>query len=117
MIKALRDWWRDRAVAKIEISETQWQDAEYALPFLDRLDDDERTRLRTLAREFIATKEWNGAGGLQLTAAIQISIALQACLPILKLGIDWYRGWVGIVVYPGDFVIPAPERGRRRHRA
>jgi Mlc titration factor MtfA (ptsG expression regulator) len=102
----LRDWLGRRAAARVEISERQWRDAEYPLPFLDRLNDDERARLRELAREFIATKEWSGAQGLELTAAMQISIALQACLPILHLGLDWYRGWVGIVVYPGDFVIP-----------
>ena len=106
MIGRLRDWLRRRAAARIEIAEPQWQAAEYALPFLDRLTTDERARLRELAREFIATKEWSGAQGLRLTAAMQISIALQACLPILHLGLDWYRGWVGIVVYPGDFVIP-----------
>jgi Mlc titration factor MtfA (ptsG expression regulator) len=99
-------WLRRRAIARVEISESQWRDAEYALPFLDRLTDDERARLRALTREFIATKEWSGAQGLVLTAAMQISIALQACLPILHLGLDWYRDWVGIVVYPGDFVIP-----------
>lgn len=106
MIGALRDWLRRRAAARLAISDQQWQDAEYALPFLDRLNDDERMRLRALAREFIAAKEWTGAQGLHLTAALQLSIALQACLPILNLGLDWYRGWVGIVVYPGDFVIP-----------
>lgn len=106
MIEAFRAWRRQRAAAKIEIGAEQWQMAEYALPFLDRLTDDERTRLRELARQFIATKEWDGAQGLQLTAALQISIALQACLPILNLGLDWYRGWVSIIVYPGDFIIP-----------
>jgi len=105
---AVQQWWRQRAAAKLDISAEQWHAAEYALPFLDRLSDDERSRLRTLARAFIATKEWSGAPGLQLTAAIQISIALQACLPVLNLteGLDAYHGWVGIVVYPGDFVIP-----------
>ena len=29
------------------------------------------------------------------------AIALQACLPILHLGLDWYAGWVGIVVRGG----------------
>lgn len=109
MIDALRklaQWRRQRAAAKLAISDAQWADAEYALPFLDRLDEDERTRLRSLAREFIAAKEWSGAQGLRLTAPMQLSIALQACLPILELGLGWYRGWVGIVVYPGDFVIP-----------
>jgi MtfA peptidase len=106
MIQLLRNWLRDRAVAGVRISEGQWRAAEYPLPFLDRLDPDERARLRGMAREFIATKEWSGAHGLALTAAMQLSIALQACLPVLNLGLDWYRGWVGIVVYPGDFVIP-----------
>lgn len=106
MFSIWRNWRQQRAADQLEITETQWQDAEYALPFLDRLTDDERQRLRTLARAFIAAKEWSAAPGLQLTAAIQLSIALQACLPILNLGLDWYRGWVGIVVYPGDFVIP-----------
>jgi Mlc titration factor MtfA (ptsG expression regulator) len=106
LLGAWRKWRQQRAADQLEIAETQWQDAEYALPFLDRLTNEERHRLRELARAFIATKEWSAAPGLQLTAAIQLSIALQACLPILKLGLDWYRGWVGIVVYPGDFVIP-----------
>ncbi len=108
MIKAFRDWRRQRAAAQLDIDADQWQAAEYTLPFLDRLTDDERHRLRELARQFIADKEWNGAQGLVLTAPIQLSIALQACLPILNLdqGLDAYRGWVGIVVYPGDFVIP-----------
>jgi Mlc titration factor MtfA (ptsG expression regulator) len=106
LLDAWRNWRRQRAASQLEITAAQWQDAEYCLPFLDRLTDDERLRLRELARAFIAEKEWSAAPGLQLTAAIQLSIALQACLPILNLGLDWYRGWVGIVVYPGDFVIP-----------
>lgn len=106
MLDAWRNWRRQRAASQLEITASQWQDAEYCLPFLDRLTDDERLRLRGLARAFIAEKEWSAAPGLQLTATIQLSIALQACLPILNLGLDWYRGWVGIVVYPGDFVIP-----------
>lgn len=106
LLRRLRDWRRRRAAARLAIGEDQWRDAEYALPFLDRLDDDERRRLRELAAQFIAEKEWSGARGLRLTPAMQLSIALQACLPILNLGLDWYRGWVGIVVYPGDFVIP-----------
>jgi MtfA peptidase len=106
VLDAWRNWRQQRAASQFEITEAQWQDAEYALPFLDRLTDDERQRLRALARGFIAAKEWSAAPGLQLTATIQLSIALQACLPILNLGLGWYRGWVGIVVYPGDFVIP-----------
>jgi len=102
----LRDWWRGRAKPAVDVSEQQWQDAEATLPFLGHLSADERRQLRDMAREFIASKEWNAAGGLTLTPNIQISIALQACLPVLHLGLEWYADWVGIVVYPGDFVIP-----------
>lgn len=106
MIRVLRDWWQTRAAGKLAITAEHWAAAEYPLPFLDRLSDEERMRLRDLAARFIASKEWTSAHGLVLTPPIQLSIALQACLPILNLGLDWYDGWVGIVVYPGDFVIP-----------
>jgi hypothetical protein len=106
MIGFIREWRRRRAIDKIRIADAQWQRVEAQLPFLARLAAVDRRQLREMAREFIATKEWSGAGSLQLAADMQIAIALQACLPVLKLGLDWYRDWVGIVVYPGDFVIP-----------
>ena len=106
MIRKLLAWWRQRRADHLEIGESLWQDVEAGLPFLGHLTTDERAHLRRLARQFIAEKQWSGAQGLQLTPRIQLTIALQACLPILHLGLDWYAGWVGIVVYPGDFVIP-----------
>jgi len=106
MMPTLSAWWRHRRAARLEIPEPLWSELEGGLPFLDHLTPDERRDLRQLAREFIAEKQWSGAQGLQLTPRIQLVIALQACLPILRLGLAWYHGWVGIVVYPGDFVIP-----------
>ena len=88
------------------ITEGEWARIEAGLPFLRRLGAADRARLREMALAFIAQKEWHGAQGLQLTPGIQLAIALQACLPVLELGLDSYRGWVGIVVYPGDFLIP-----------
>ena len=106
MIANLVAWWRQRQGDRIEIAEALWDEVEGGLPFLGHLIPDERAHLRRLAREFIAAKQWSGAQGLQLTPHIQVAIALQACLPILHLGLAWYSGWVGIVVYPGDFLIP-----------
>ena len=51
-------------------------------------------------------KEFTAAGGLELSDAMCASIAVQGCLPILALGLEAYRGWVGIIVYPDEFVIP-----------
>lgn len=106
MIDKLSAWWRQRQGERIEIPATLWNEVEASLPFLGHLDSNERVHLRQLARELIAEKQWSGAQGLQLTPRIQLAIALQACLPILHLGLDWYAGWVGIVVYPGDFLVP-----------
>ena len=106
MIRRLLAWWRRRRADRLDIPPALWDRVEAGLPFLGHLAPDERARLRQLARELIAEKQWSGAQGLQLTPHIQLTIALQACLPILHLGLAWYEGWVGIVVYPGDFVIP-----------
>lgn len=91
------------------VDAAQWARVERRLPFLDYLFVDERVRLREMALEFITRKEWFGAQGLELTPDRQLAIALQACLPVLNLGLDSYAGWVGVIVYPGDFVIARQE--------
>jgi Mlc titration factor MtfA (ptsG expression regulator) len=92
-----------------EISEAQWQTAEARLPFLSHLSPAERLQLRRLAFDFICSKSWQGAQGFVITLEVQLEIALQACLLILKRPPDEYDGWVEIVVYPGDFIIPREE--------
>jgi Mlc titration factor MtfA (ptsG expression regulator) len=68
-----------------------------------------------MALEFLADKQVHGAEGVVITDTLLLSIALQACLPVLNIGLDAYADWVGIIVYPGDFVIPrSVRRGRRR---
>lgn len=34
---------------------------------------------------------------------MRAGIALRACVPILRLGLEFYAGWNEIVIYPGDF--------------
>jgi Mlc titration factor MtfA (ptsG expression regulator) len=88
------------------IPDALWQETLAAQPFLAALDDDEKSRLRKLAEAFLASKEFSGAGDLEVTDAMCVSIAAQGCLLILNLGLDYYRDWVGIIVYPDEFVIP-----------
>ena len=94
---------RSNAVA---IPDDLWQAALAALPGAEALTIDEASRLRDLASQLLAAKEMSAAGELELTAAMQVNIAVQACLPILNLGLEWYRGWSSIVVYPGEFLVP-----------
>lgn len=91
------------------IQPAQWARVEARLPFLTFLPAAERERLRSLALDFLATKEFHGAHGLQLDDDTLLAIALQACLPILNTGLQAYANWVGVVIYPGDILIPRSE--------
>ena len=74
-------------------------------PFLTRLDVDQSIRLRALCGAFLATKAINGAGGLVIDDTIVGCIVVQACIPVLELGIEAYPRFDEIIVYPGDFII------------
>ena len=87
------------------IPDALWAATVSALPFLDILPPNEQRQLRTLAEDFLAEKEFSAAGGLELSDEICVAIAAQGCLPILKLGLKAYRDWVGIIVYPDEFVV------------
>lgn len=105
MLNQLKRWLKrtGRAVPTAE----QWARVEARLPFLAYLPDEARARLRASSEDFLAEKEFYGARELQLDDEIMLTIAAQACLLILHhRGLAAYRGWVGIVVYPGDFVVP-----------
>ena len=106
MFSAFRRWRRRRAADRMQVAPSQWERIEQSLPFLDFLPAPDRPRLRRLALEFLADKQIHGAEGVNVTDDMLLSIALQACLPILHIGLDAYADWVGIVVYPGDFIIP-----------
>ena len=97
--------WLRRAQAP-EIDPALWQATIANLPFLAGLTVDAEKRLKSLTEQFLAEKEFSAAGGLTLNDEICVSIAVQGCLPVLELGLSAYRGWVGIVVYPDEFVVP-----------
>ena len=87
------------------IADDSWRSLLARHAFLDRLSPDQRVRLRHLCGAFLADKSINGAGDLVLTDAMIGSIAVQACLPILELGLDAYPAFSEIIVYPGDFIV------------
>ncbi len=58
--------------------------------------------MRALAEEFLAAKEFTGVHGVTITDEMAVTIAAQAVLPVLNLGLAWYSDFVGIVVHPGD---------------
>jgi len=57
-----------------------------------------------MATIFLHEKTFEGADGLEPTDVIREVISVQACLPILNLGMEWYESWKTIVVVPDVFI-------------
>jgi hypothetical protein len=98
----LRQRSEQRALQRRAIPEPIWQLTLARYPFLARRDDADLAELRRLTSLFLDRKEFSGAQGLQVGDDIAVAIAAQACLPVLKLGLEPYAGFVGIVVQPDE---------------
>jgi len=111
MIHRLASWWQERSAAKAlaRYSTADWDLAWAGLPMLAGLDQVQAVQLRTLAALFLRSKTIEEVQGVRLTAHQHLTIALQACLPILGLDLGWYRGWYAVIVYPEEFA-PKQER-------
>lgn len=99
-----KEWRRRRILKRTRIPESIWRKAFSRLPVLRELSDEENARLRELAIMFLHEKVIESAAGLTLTEEMRVTVALQACLPILNLGLDWYTGWVSVILYPAGFI-------------
>ncbi len=104
MLALLRSWLHRRRLERTRIPAAAWWPAVATLPLADRLNPTERERLRDLATLFLREKALEPAGGLELTPEMGPCIAAQACLPILNLGLDYYRGWSSVILYPEGFL-------------
>jgi MtfA peptidase len=91
------------------IAEPLWLAQVARLKLLQSWSVDDLARLRALCAQWLAQKSISGAAGLEVDEAMRVHIAAQACIPIFHLGLAWYRGWHGIVVYPGAFRVRRVE--------
>jgi MtfA peptidase len=63
----------------------------------------DRDRLRELSTLFLAGKTFDPSGGAEIDDELRVSVAAQACLPILGLGLEWYSDWSTIIVTPREY--------------
>ncbi len=91
-------WLRRRTPGR-PIPDGLWERALARYPFVAERSSADRARLRLLAGQFLASKEFHGAQGFVITDDVALSIAIQAVLPVLSLGLHWYDDFVGIVVH------------------
>jgi Mlc titration factor MtfA (ptsG expression regulator) len=109
MLDKIRNWRVRRLVARRPIAEPLWQDALRRCAPARRLGASDQAELRVLVTLFLERKSLEPAQGLELDDADRVLLATHACLPVLKLGLDWYDGWHSVIVYPDAFV---PRRTR-----
>jgi Mlc titration factor MtfA (ptsG expression regulator) len=105
VLKRLLGWLprglRPAGARGVPIPDALWQRTLQDFAFLPAQPPALARRLRSMSAEFLADKEFFGAHGLQVTDAMAVAIAAQACLPVLHLGLHWYDDFKGIVVHPG----------------
>lgn len=109
-------WWRGlrerrdaRTLARRPIPDDLWRLTLARFPFLTRRSAQDVQQLREMATLFLDRKEFSGPPDVVVCDEMAVAVAAQACLPVLKLGLSWYDGFIGIVMHP-DLVNARRER-------
>lgn len=95
-----------RILRRVRISQPIWQQVVEQVPVLASLSRREKHRLRKLTSLLLYEKNFVGVAGLELNEVMRVTIAAQAVLLVLNLGLDFYDGWSEVVVYPDTFMAP-----------
>lgn len=99
----------DARVKRRRIPDDLWQLTVQRCPFVSARRHEELLRLRRLTSLFLSDKEFSGAGGMQVNDEVAVAVALQACLPILNLGLSRYDGFKGIVIHADEVLAQRSE--------
>ena len=94
---------RQKLLAEKPLSPELWSLVLEQHPILGRLTPAEAASLKDLTTIFLAEKQFECVQGLVLEPYQKASIAVQACLPILHLGLDWYQDWSTLILTPREF--------------
>jgi MtfA peptidase len=76
------------------------------VPIFRKLPPEDQIELLGHVQVFLAEKNFEGCGGLELTDEIRVTIAAQACLLLLHRKTDYYPQLTSILVYPSGYTVP-----------
>lgn len=108
---SLRNWRRQRTLAKNPVAPELWRKVCQRLPILDGLSAEQHAQLRDACVLFLHDKHLTALPGVELDDEQRLFLAAQAQLPLLNLGdLNWYQGFHEIVLYPDDFISPQRHR-------
>ncbi len=103
---------RRRAKVKAEPFPGEWEEIlQEELPYWALLDDAERAELKGHVQVLLDEKRFEGAGGLEMTDRIRVSIAGQAGVLLLGDDHDYFPLLRSIVVHPAPFLSQVTEIG------
>lgn len=105
-------WFRNRRrrkILKVPFPNTWRKSLEEVVSHYSYLNEEEQNRLEQLVQIFIAEKNFEGCGGLELTDEIKVVVAAQACLLVLGLPDFQYLHFDSILLYPTTVTLP-PSR-------
>ncbi|MGA8865014.1 MAG: M90 family metallopeptidase [Gallionella sp.] len=105
----LRRWHMRRILRVDPIPHHVWSGVTRRISVLHGLDAVQMARLRELVTWFLHSKAVNGVQGLEVTLAMRVAVAAQACLLILNLDIGYFGNWVEVILYPGAFRVNHPQ--------
>ncbi len=108
LVARWKTWRNHRAMAhalqRRAISDALWQLTLQRYSFLAARNHADREDLRRLASLFLDQKEFTGIDGFVVTDEVAVAVAAQACLPVLRLGLQPYAGFVGLVMHAAEVV-------------
>jgi MtfA peptidase len=78
------------------------------VPLVARLPADLQLRLKGLIQVFLAEKRFIGCAGLEVTDEMRVTVAAQACLPLLGHTRGYYPKLTQVLLYPGAVVVDRP---------
>ncbi|MYN02056.1 hypothetical protein GTP41_08065 [Pseudoduganella sp. DS3] len=103
-------WARQRALARV-LSPAELAVIEGSIPFYRSLAPELQRQLQRMVVQFLHQKKFIGCAGLDVTHAMRLTIAAQACLLLLNKPSKVYRELRTILLYPGAFIADRPEMG------
>jgi Mlc titration factor MtfA (ptsG expression regulator) len=102
-------WLTERRRARLEAEPfpQHWHDfIDENFALVKRLSPEERERLHDLVQVFVAEKNWEGCGGLEMTDEVRVTVAAQACFLIVGREHALYEDVESILVYPAVMKTP-----------
>jgi MtfA peptidase len=95
---------RKRERLRAEATPAEWRGIlERSYPLFNRLTAADQSELLGHIKVFLAEKNFEGCGGLELTDEIRVTIAAQACLLLLHRDTDYYPNLTSVLVYPSGY--------------